>query len=200
MTLNTGYQLVDEIFAGFFICLAGLLLASAPLQARDWIEDSYLIDVRMGSDLSQNAREYGKGGYELSDGSPVQFGDWYSSDWRDLSVTFLTEVNANMGFLWGFGTGEVGQKYKIDPSLVIGLILQTEPSRNSLLSFSATTRLWGYLKEETCVADYGAIGGVQKVNFRLAASTLPPEETLEYLFDVAPADQVQLQISYVFNF
>jgi hypothetical protein len=198
--IKTRSRLASAIFVGTIYCLTNTIVMSTATQAQDWIEDTFLIDIRLGSDLSDSARAYGKGGYELSDGTPVQFGDWYSSDWRDLSVTFLTEVNRNFGILWGLSTGEAGEKYTIDPGFRIGLIVQTELSRNSMLSFSASTILGGYLREKTCIADYGSIGGVQKVNCRLAATPLPPKDTLDYLFEESPADQVQLRIDYAFNF
>ncbi len=200
MASRTGPQSSGASLAGFLVCVAGLLASSARLPAQDWIENTHLIDVRVGSDLSDSVREYSRGGYELSDGTPIRFGDWYSSGWRDLSVTLLTEVNRNFGILWGVSTGEAGEKYRIDPAFKIGVIIQTELSSNAVLSFSATALLWGHLTEKTCIADYGAIGGVQKVNCRLAATPLRPRDTLDYLFDEAPADQFQLKIGYVFNF
>lgn len=200
MAARNGPTSPGNVAAAMLVCLASTFVASAQVRAQDWIEDTYLIDIRVGSDLSESVRAYSRGGYELSDGTPIQFGNWYSSDWRDLSVTFLTEVNQNFGILWGLSTGEVGEKYRIEPSLKVGLILQTELSPNSMLSFSATALLWGYLKERTCTADYGAIGGIQKVNCRLAATPLPPKDTLDYLFEENPADQLQIQIRYAFNF
>jgi hypothetical protein len=50
------------------------------------------------------------------------------------------------------------------------------------------------------VADYGDIGGVQSVNCRLAASELPPQETLKHLFNQAPHDRVTLNFRYSINF
>jgi len=64
----------------------------------------------------------------------------------------------------------------------------------------AATRFGGGLKEGTCVADYGDIGGVQSVNCRLAASELPPQETLKHLFNQAPHDRVTLNFRYSINF
>ena len=103
-------------------------------------------------------------------------------------------------FDWGLSTGERGQKYRIEPGLKIGFLVQTEISRNSTISLSATTILAGMLTEETCIADYGAIGGVQTVNCRLAASTLPPAETLQHLFDDPPTDKIDLTLRYQLRF
>ena len=140
------------------------------------------------------------GGYLLSDGTPVRFRQWYSSDMPNLSVTWLTEVTPNFGLFWGFGTGERGEKYRIDPSMTLGFIAMRKLSRSATLSLSATTILGGDLQEGTCTADYGAIGGIQTVNCRLAATTMPPAATLDYLFDESPPDRTTVTLRYVLRF
>jgi len=71
---------------------------------------------------------------------------------------------------------------------------------NSQLSLSVSVVLGGYLREKTCTADYGAIGGVQTVNCRLADSPLPPAETLIYLLDEPLGDLVSVTLRYQLKF
>ena len=147
----------------------------------DVADRTFLVDLRMGSvwdgDLSAAAR----GGYELTDGTPVSMRPWYSTTWRTMEVLFLTELGARTGILWGVSTGEQGEKYRIAPGLMLGLLHRVPVGRQSSITLRAETMLGGDLREGLCVADYGEIGGVQPVNCRLAASLLPPEETLDYL-------------------
>ncbi|WP_126977715.1 hypothetical protein [Frigidibacter oleivorans] len=159
-----------------------------------------LVSLRQGGQRSTDVRSLRPGGYELSDGTRVRFRDWYSSDWEDLSILLLTQVTPDFGILWGVSTGESGPKYRIDPSLRLGFTRQWQVSPNAFLTLTASTILGGSVTEETCTADYGAIGGVQEVNCRLAASTLAPSETLQYLLDVPPYDRHVVTLSYRWNF
>lgn len=136
----------------------------------------------------------------MADGTPVQFRDWYSSSWNDLSFTLIKEINNNFGVYWGLSTGEYGQKYQIHPSLKVGFLFTNDLSRNNTISFSATTILGGYLREDTCIADFGEIGGIQTVNCRLATSILPPAETLQFLFNDPPSDQTELTFRIKWTF
>lgn len=190
------FQLIQKLFTGLILLLTAVFLNSKSLLAQPFIENTHLVDVRVGAGLSEKVRKYSIGGYELSGGSSVRFKDWYSTDWSDLSFTLTTEINNNFGIYWGLSTGEIGLKYRIQPSLKIGFILLSELSQNSIVSLSATTILGGFLKEDTCTADYGAIGGIQTVNCRLAASVLPPAETLQFLFDDPPPERIQLTLRY----
>jgi len=63
-----------------------------------------------------------------------------------------------------------------------------------------TTRIGGHLRERACTADYGEIGGVQRVNCRLAATPLEPRETLQYLWDERPGDRLQASVGLMFRF
>ncbi|MCW3782195.1 hypothetical protein OM960_11400 [Defluviimonas sp. CAU 1641] len=181
------------------MCLVMALIPHKAMPQQFW-EMTQLVDARAGTSLSDIARQLGTGGYELSDGSPVAFSDWYSSSWTDLRLTWVTQVSQNFGVYWGFGTGERGPKYEIEPSLKLGLIVLQPVSRNGMLSLSATTVIGGAFNEGTCTADYGAIGGTQTVNCRLAASVLPPEETLAYLVHEKPADRFELILRYRLSF
>ena len=134
-------------------CAAASFLYSSDLQAQSFTESTHLIDIRAGSVLSEKVRKISYGGYELSDGTPVSFRQWYSSNWTNLSLTWMTEINNNFGVYWGLSTGESGSKYRIQPGLKIGFLLQTEIARNRTLSLLATTVLAGILTEDPCTAD-----------------------------------------------
>jgi len=163
-------------------------------------EETRLVGVNVGSTLSSAIRDFSNDGFELSDGTPLVFGDWYRSDWRDLRVTMMNEISRDFGVYWGFGTGERAEKYEIQPSIVVGFISQMNLSEQETVTFSALAILGGRLKEKPCTADFGTIGGVQKVNCRLAASPMRPSETLEYLLDEPPTDQIRVSIRYQFRF
>ncbi|WP_093975985.1 hypothetical protein [Boseongicola aestuarii] len=136
----------------------------------------------------------------LSDGSRYSFNRYYSTDFQDVRVTMLSPVDANFGIIWGFGTGEGGNSYHVEPSLKLGFLATAPVGDNELLSLSVTTVLGGYFREGTCAADYGAIGGVQTVNCRMADSILPPSETLDYLVNQRPSDQVSISLRYQLRF
>ena len=180
--------------------VAGLLLTSGPAAADVGLEDTFLTRVSLGSDLSGIPRDARGQGYELSGGERVSFDDWYRVRSPDLRVDFLTELTPDFGLLWGFGTGERGEKYHVEPSLRVGFLYTAPVGETGTFSFSLTTRLGGRLRERACTADYGAIGGVQRVNCRLAATPLEPRETLQYLWDEAPGDRVEASVRLVFRF
>lgn len=186
-----------------------LLLACIPwwgAQAADWSDASRatalttsrstsLIEIRQGSDLSSQVRHLKGQGFESSGGERVDFSAWYSSNWTDMRATWMTQLSPNTGFIWGLGTGENGRKYSISPSLRLGLIHRANIDRRTVLTLRATTTLGGRLREKSCTADYGDIGGVQAVNCRMAASPLEPAETLRYLFNETSRDQHQISVS-----
>ena len=189
-----------RVQVSLFLTIFSCFLIPSSAKAQEFLEDTHLVDIRAGEGLSNSIRQYRHGGYQLAHGDYVSFSDWYSSDWRDLHVTFMTQLSDELGLLWGFGTGEIGEKYKINPSLRLGFVWQNEVARNLRLSISATTVIGGKLREKPCTADYGAIGGVQRVNCRLAASFMAPAETLNYLVDESPADQVLFRLKLVYSF
>ena len=181
-------------------CLLACLNSVSPIQAQDaFLEDMELVGVGVGN-LSSLADTFSRQTGGLSDGSRYSFGRYYTSDFKDLRFTMMSPINSNFGILWGFGTGEGGAKYHIEPSLKFGF-LATEPVGDSgLLSLSVTTVLGGYFREGSCTANYGAIGGVQEVNCRMADSVLRPSETLDYLVNKPPSDQVSVSLRYRFQF
>jgi len=166
----------------------------------DFIRNTYLIELNQGSQLSQTARAAGNGGFETANGRWIGLRSWYSSSWTDSQFAMMTQMTPWFGIVWGAGTGEYGQKYTIDPSIKIGFVMRTEISRNSSLSFKATALIGGALREKACSADYGAIGGVQQVNCRLAASTIAPADTLQYMYNMSPLNPFLFSLNYQISF
>ena len=172
------------------------LVGASPAIAQEMTTS--LVDIHQGSPLSDRARGLGNGGYELQNGTFVSFNQWYRASWVDMHVDLLTQITEDTGILWGFGTGEEGEKYRIAPSLKLGFLTQMHPSPNSTLSLSLTTTFGGKLTEKSCEADYGDFG-TYSVNCRLAASQLAPEETLKYLVNAKPESQ-HLWLNYRVTF
>ncbi len=182
------------------LCVIAYLFSCKPVSSQNWVQRTHLVSVSDDMSMSTSMRRIGRGGYELSGGERVSFSRWYSSKWKDTHFTWMTEVNQNVGFYWGFGTGERGEKYTVDPALRLGLVMQMQPSRNSVLSLSLIGLVGGKLSERTCTANYGSIGGTQTVNCRLAASALPPKETKKYMLDESPQERLRLHVRYFFRF
>jgi hypothetical protein len=194
--------------------LAACLLASGSIAgAADWSlaqwsaalpasgsGSTHLVELRQGGEFSRRMASMRLGGYETAQGQQVDFARWYTTRWADTHVGWMTQIDPNWGFLWGFGTGEQAPKYRISPSLKLGLLFTTRPTRDSHFSFRWTTTLGGHLQERACTADYGAIGGVQQVNCRLAASTLAPADTLQYLVRESSRERRTLSVEYRLQF
>ncbi|WP_170611180.1 hypothetical protein [Ruegeria arenilitoris] len=159
------------------------------------------MNIEVGG-LSSLARSMQNGSGGLSDGSRYSYDRYYSNyiPIPDLRFTMLSPINSDFGILWGFGTGESGDKYRIDPSLQIGFLYIETLGDNEWLSLLVSTRLFGYLREKSCTANYGAVGGIQTVNCRMADSLMAPSETLEYLENRAPQDQFTVSLRYQFRF
>lgn len=161
------------------------MLIGMPLPADG--QETSIIGIHQGTAMSSVADRLGSGGYELAHGTQIYFRKWYVSNWVDLRFDMLTQLSDDIGILWGASTGQRATKVKVDPSLRLGIILQRHPTPSTTLAFTAVSILGGNLNELPCTADYGAIGGVQTVNCRLAASILPPAETLKYLVHDHPS-------------
>lgn len=143
-----------------------------------------LVGLVQGGELSDLVKKVRNQSYELQDGRMISMDKWYQTDWVNLKLTFLTEVNQHLGILWGLGTGEIGPKYKIEPSIQLGFLYTRTIVRGTTLSFRLSQRFAGRLIENTCLASYGVVSEeLQPVNCRLAASDLPPSETLQYLLN-----------------
>jgi hypothetical protein len=161
--------------------------------------ETHLVGIYQGSPLSNDVEGLRIGGYELSNGTWVSFDKWYHSDWTDMRFEMLTQFSDRFGILWGASTGQRAEKVRIKPSLLLGFILQRHPTPSTTFSLTLRSILGGNLTESPCIADYGAIGGIQTVNCRLAASTLPPPETLKYLKRDAPA-RLSVSVRFKVNF
>ncbi len=191
-----------KVVFGWMLCVAATAAQALDLQAA-WpaaTTRTHLIELAQGSRLSTQAAQLANGSYELAGGQLVRFDRWYSTKVPDSRITWLTQMAPQWGVIWGFSTGERGAKYGIDPSLKLGFAYTSRLGRDTQLSIKATTVLGGRLKEKPCTADYGDIGGVQTVNCRLAASELPPEQTLQYLIDSRPLDRHQITVRYTVQF
>ena len=167
----------------------------------DFWKATSLIEARQGTEMSDKVRGVRKEGYESSDGRWIGMRSMYSSEWRDSSVSWLTQVSPEFGVIWGFSTGERAEKYRIDPSLKLGFAFQKNINRDATIYLTASRVFGGRLRENTCQADYGEIGGVQKVNCRLAATFLAPEETLAYLYNEKPSEYLtaNIKFNYIFD-
>ncbi|UVK48976.1 hypothetical protein BPNPMPFG_006622 (plasmid) [Mesorhizobium sp. AR07] len=150
-------------------------------------QETSLVGIYQGSELTAAANHLGRGGYELSDGTQVSFDKWYHSSWVDMRFEMLTQLSDDFGILWGASTGQRAEKVRIEPGVKVGFILQKRPTASTTLSLTISSILGGNLTERPCTADYGAIGGVQMVNCRLAASQLRPSDSLKYLTNLEPS-------------
>jgi hypothetical protein len=164
---------------------------------QNFIDATHLIDFKQGSELSGKVSDSSAGGFETAQGNFVSFKQWYQTNWTDTKTVWMTEINPNLGVIWGFSTGEKAEKYEISRSVTIGFAYSTQIDKTSFLSIRGTTILGGNLREKTCTADYGDIGGIQEVNCRLAATPLPPSETLMHLFNDKPLNKDLFFIRYI---
>jgi hypothetical protein len=157
-----------------------------------------LIEIRQGSELSDLMNSYNRGGYETAYGEPVNFKRWYSpkNGWIDSKLIFMTQFSDNFGLLWGASTGEQGNKYSIAPSLRLGFVFRVPTYASDNFYIRATTVVGGNLREKSCIADYGEIGGIQEVNCRLAAGVDAPSETLKNLVNQKPYNQNVISVIY----
>lgn len=190
-------------------CASSTVAANASdMPLSDWfnhdqafLRSTHLIEIQQGSELSRTVSQHQNQGFELAEGDWVGFDSWYSAKWTDVRLSWMTQVTQNAGLIWGLSTGERGEKYGISPSLKLGFIHQTKINKNNtFLTLRGTSILGGALKEKSCTADYGDIGGIQEVNCRLAASTLEPSDTLNYLFNEKPYNRNQISIQFTHLF
>lgn len=177
-----------------------LLVAATAASANDFFDNTYLLELKQGGYLSDKAYGMRSGGYESAFGTPITFDKWYSTKLSDMHIAFLTKIDPKLGIIWGFSTGEKAQKYEITPSFKLGAVFIQPVTKTSQLAIRAHYTWGGNLKEKTCTADYGDIGGVQEVNCRLAATEMQPSETLKYLVNERPRDYKQVYIQYSWNF
>lgn len=191
-----------SIVFGLLVGLSSFAAKATDAQAAAnyFFANTYLIDLGQGSQLSQVMRASQAGGFETANGNWVSFKGWYSTNWTDSRLAMMTQLTPWLGLIWGASTGELGEKYTIDPSVKVGLVIRHDFAKNSSLSFKATTILGGSLREKSCIADYGEVGGQQKVNCRLAATPIAPADTLQYLYNMKPLNSYFLSLQYSLSF
>jgi len=200
--IKTSTSLLMNLFV-LAILLGNATMSNAEDFATSWpsiqnfIDATHLIDFKQGSELSGKVSDSSAGGFETAQGNFVSFKQWYQTNWTDTKTVWMTEINPNLGVIWGFSTGEKAEKYEISRSVTIGFAYSTQIDKTSFLSIRGTTILGGNLREKTCTADYGDIGGIQEVNCRLAATPLPPSETLMHLFNDKPLNKDLFFIRYI---
>lgn len=182
------------------LALALCVALTPPVQAQEFWEHTFLLDLRTGSSRSDIAKSLARGGYELDDGTPIDFDDWYKPRFPDLNMKFMTSLSTDFGIIWGFSTGERGEKYRIDPGLWIGLIYRHETSSQSDWNFSIMSMLGGDFSERDCVGDWPEFGGLQRVNCRLAATPLPPMDTLKFLIRESGFRETRATLRYQIRF
>lgn len=179
--------------------IAALAVCAAMPAAAQIFDRTQLLDVHAGSARSDLVRRLRNGGYELAGGGAVSFDRWYSPRMPDLTMLVFTELSDRFGIAWGVSSGEAGQKYRIDPALHLGFTVRTEPFRDATLSLSVDAILGGNLREKSCRADYGTFG-MAEVNCRLAATEMPPEETLTHLLDVKGREESRITLRFECRF
>ncbi len=188
------------IMAAAWVCTAPAA-AFESLAAPEVRASTRLFDVTVRSELSQKVRAFRDQPYELSAGALAPLEDWYRPrTLPDTVFRFLTPFGPDNGLVWGFGTGERGRKYRIDPSIHLGWAHQTWLSPRTRMGLQISAQLGGRLRERSCTADYGDIGGVTAVNCRLAATEMPPEQTLALLANTGPERRIRVHLSFSHSF
>lgn len=202
---KTNHRSTQRRPIGAWCGLAALVIGLQPLHKAQgfeaFLDDTHLLEVSIGSTRSDQASEMRRGGYELADGTPVSFDDWYRPRLKELNLVFLSEVSPALGLIWGMSSGESGEKYRMNPGVRLGFILQRPVGQGGVVSLQVTSMLGGRFQEKPCQADFGVIGGGSvAVNCRLAASTLPPAKTLDYLVRMSGADEARVTLRYDVSF
>lgn len=169
-----------------------MALISSPIVAFDKAQPHYqfhenkpyLIDIRIGTGLSATAKSLGKTQFELMDGRIQTLREFYQLQMPSIGASIAYDLNDTSAVILGFDTGERGKKYTIDPAIRLGFYVSYNISTNTKIEAISHFIVGGNLREKACLGDYGDIGGIQSVNCRLAATPLPPEETLKFLSNV----------------
>jgi hypothetical protein len=82
----------------------------------------------------------------------------------------------------------------------MGFLYRADLGRNQALTVSARTLLGGALQERSCVAFYTILDDFAQVNCRLAASSLPPDETLDFLVSEQGSIEAAFSLRYEIRF
>lgn len=181
------------------LCVAPAFAEGQLSGGQGFWRSTHLIEAAQQTPLSSKARALRWGGFETAQGQWVAFEGWYSSQWTDTRWSWMTQINPHWGLIWGLSTGERGTKYTIEPGFRLGFLFQSEVGQRSHIGLSMSTTLGGQLKEKTCIANYGDIGGVQPVNCRLAASVLAPSATLVHVLHEKPQPVGHIRFQHFFD-
>lgn len=192
------YPLLCVLLVALGCPIAAQTLNAGPNQSAP--NGTSLIGLSFHGLNSAAVRQAARDGFELSGGAVADMGHWYSPRFPNVSATFLTTVSPHLSLLWGGSLGERGPKYSLGPAGMFGVMIRRPMGRRSWLNLEAVGHFGGALRESSCLGDYGAIGGVQAVNCRLAASVLPPAQTLDYLWNTPPIWHGQVKISFEIRF
>lgn len=184
-----------------FLCL-GVALALSPqvTVAQSFWERTDLASLSLGSPLSDRTRAVSLDSYLLSTGAYESFAPLYGTGRRTIRALFRTDIGAKTEGLWGFATPESAPSYDLSAGLSLGLTHRIDIDENRSVTLMVLFRLGEWLSEDSCTADYGAIGGAREVNCRLSGSPLPPEETLDYLWEERTPDWGWIRFAYTIRF
>ncbi len=189
------------------LAASGAMSAASAQSAQSLLAQTFLLDARTGSSRSALARELSQGQARLTGGRSIDLAEWYTPSVPEMNLTLLTAVTPSFGMIWGISTGERGIKYRIDPGVWLGFVYRYELTQNTTISFTASTLLGGNFREKTCRATYGdqskpdpILKGEQIVNCRLAASILPPDQTLRFLERRSGLSETRVRLRYEYRF
>jgi hypothetical protein len=190
-----------------FVCMASLISHSPSFgqgiyldSESTFLSKTQLIGLSFDGHNSAIVRQAARQGFELSTGKTADVARWYAPRFPNITAVFSTELGRGAALIWGGSLGEAGVKYTLSPSAVLGLSLRQSLGPRSAVHLQIYGQFGGALHETECIGDYGALGGLQKVNCRLAASVLPPDQTLGYLWNQPPSLQTTVKLTYMFRF
>jgi hypothetical protein len=165
-----------------------------------FLSQTQLVALSFDGQNSGIVRQAAAQGFELSNGTPAQVAQWYTPYFPNLTAVFATDIRQGLALIWGASLGERGAKYSLGPSGVVGIALQQPMGPRSGVRLQLYGQFGGALNESHCLGDYGELGGMQHVNCRMAASILPPAQTLAYLWNLPPSLQATLKLTYEMRF
>lgn len=194
--------------AGGIGALVAGVAAANPAQADNGPAAGYILQLgntrviglsiqAMNSGVVRDAARYS---YDLSGGERVDLSGWYTPQSPSLTAILATDLAPNVALIWGGSTGEQGQKYWLGPTGVLGLALQRPLDGAAQIRFEVVGYFGGALRESPCLGDYGALGGMQRVNCRLAASYLPPADTLPLMWNIPESTEMVVKMTYRMQF
>ena len=181
---------------GVALCL---LPFEVQAQSPFW-ERTDLAALSLGSPLSDRTRAVSLGSYLLSSGEREPFAPLYGTRHRTIRALFRTDIDDHTEWLWGFATPETAPSYDLSAGAALGLTHRIELSNNKAINIMVLARIGEWLSENSCTADYGAIGGKREVNCRLSGSPLPPADTLDYLWNERTPDWGLIRVAYTVRF